>query len=614
MLALRSRLPYRQWLASRRLPWFATLLALLLCAPSLTTGFQLDDLFQRVLLLELSEELGTASDMFGVLTGDVERNNAFRDMGVLPWWSTPDVKFHFFRPVTTFTHRVDYWLWPDSPVSMHVHNLLWLGALILVAARFYRDLLLPAWVAGLATLLFALDDAHAGAAAWLANRNALVATTLGVGALLAYHRYRHEGWRTGLWISTLCLAGSLSAAEIGAATVAYLLAYALFLDRAPLRERLRALVPACVVSAVWLSGHQLAGYGAAGSGFYLDPFDEPTVYLGELVVRAPVLVAAQWGILPADAYATLPPDQARSFALLSVVFLVIVVLAVTPLLRRSRTARFWTVGMVLSAVPVAATMPANRLLFFIGLGGMGLMAEWLSGLADGSDWAPAAPIPRRAFMVLAILLVAAHLVISPLIMPLATLGLSTLGVPAQVAFESVPDDPGLAEQDLVIVNSPEFLVFVSGLLSHRVLEGLPLPRRTRALSAWPSVLELEREDSYTLRMTIDGGAYAGALGRLFRGSQTRFQVRETVDLAGLEVEILELLEDRPHVVPFRFDRPLEDPGLRWVQWLDGEYVPFTPPVTGQTVRLSAARGPMEMGPAELAAHYRAAQEKLEQRR
>ena len=611
MVALRLRLRYRDWLASHRLPWLATLLALLLCAPALTTGFQLDDLFQRVLLLGLSEELGTASDMFGVLTGDVERNAAFRDMGALPWWSAPDIKFHFFRPVTTFTHRVDYWLWPDSPGLMHLHSLLWFGTLILVTARFYHHLLLPTWVAGLATLLFALDDAHAGAAAWLANRNALVAMTLGVAALLAYHRNRHEAWRTGRWISALCLAGALSAAEIGAATCAYLLAYAVFVERAPWMERVRALAPAGVVTAVWLAGHQIGGYGTAGSGYYLDPFDEPVVYLSELVFRAPVLVAAQWGILPADTYTVLPPDQARGFALLSVVILMIVAVALTPLVRRSRTARFWTLGMVLSAVPVAATTPSNRLLFFIGLGGLGLMAEWLGGLADRSDWVPTTPTARRACVALAIVLVTAHLVISPLTMPLAALGPSNLAVPAQVAFESVPDDQGLTEQDLVIVDSPEFLLFVSGILSYRVLEGLSVPRRTWALSAWPSALELEREDIQILRLTIDGGAYAGPLGRLFRGPQRPFRVGETVELAAFEVEILEMIDDRPSVVRFRFDRPLEDPGLRWVHWQEGEYVPFTLPGIGQTLQLSAPRGPLEMGPAEMAAHYRAALEKLE---
>jgi hypothetical protein len=49
-----------------------------------------------------------------------------------------------------------------------------------------------------------------------------------------------------------------------------------------------------------------------------------------------------------------------------------------PLLRRSATARFWGGGMALALVPACATLPANRLLFFVGLGGMGLLAEFLT--------------------------------------------------------------------------------------------------------------------------------------------------------------------------------------------------------------------------------------------
>jgi len=44
---------------------------------------------------------------------------------------------------------------------------------------------------------------------------------------------------------------------------------------------------------------------------------------------------------------------------------------------------------------------------------------------------------------------------------------------------------------------------------------------------------------------------------------------------------------------FHFDRPLEDPTLRWLCWQDGVYVPFTPPAVGATVHLEPAVGPFE---------------------
>ncbi len=80
---------------------------------------------------------------------------------------------------------------------MHLHSLLWLGALVVAAALLYRRILGPTWVAGLAALLYAVDDAHAAPAAYIANRNALIATCFGVLCLLCFARSRQEGWRPG---------------------------------------------------------------------------------------------------------------------------------------------------------------------------------------------------------------------------------------------------------------------------------------------------------------------------------------------------------------------------------------------------------------------------------
>ena len=47
-------------------------------------------------------------------------------------------------------------------------------------------------------------------------------------------------------------------------------------------------------------------------------------------------------------------------------------------------------------------------------------------------------------------------------------------------------------------------------------------------------------------------------------------------------------DGRPREVVFRFDRPLEDPSLRWLHWDDGLYAPFTLPQPGETVSLPAS--------------------------
>ena len=115
------------------------------------------------------------------------------DLGIFPWWTDPLIKAEFLQPLTVATHRLDYRLWPDSAVLMHAHSLLWCAALVAATAVLYRRLMGPTPAAGVAALLFAVDDAHGGPAGWIANRNALVAATFGVLALLAHDARRRGG-------------------------------------------------------------------------------------------------------------------------------------------------------------------------------------------------------------------------------------------------------------------------------------------------------------------------------------------------------------------------------------------------------------------------------------
>ena len=125
--------------------------------------------------------------------------------------------------------QLDFLLWPELPALMHLHSLLWLALLAWAATLLYRETLGATWAAGLAALLYAVDDAHAAPAAYIANRNALVATAFGVLCLLCFARWRRQGWRPGAVLSPALLALALAAGEIALATAAYLGSYALLL-------------------------------------------------------------------------------------------------------------------------------------------------------------------------------------------------------------------------------------------------------------------------------------------------------------------------------------------------------------------------------------------------
>jgi hypothetical protein len=581
-VALKS--PWIHWLAHPRMPWITALVAMALCLPALAVGWQLDDFSHRMILLRAPGVLVEPMQVFVTLPGDPEMNRRYMDVGILPWWTPPDYQLAFCRVLSAASMWLDYRLWPGSPVLMHAHSLLWLGAMVGFAALLYRRVLGAGWVAGLAALLYAVDEAHAMPAAWLANRNSLLATAFGLLALIAHVRWRRDGWRRGAAASAFCFALALLSAEAGLGALAYFAAWALVVEEGPWLRRVRSLIPAGAVFVGWAVFYRLAGFGAHGSGLYLDPGDGPAAYLAALGWRAPFLLLGQWSPVPAEISILVTGDALRiawiagwlCVALLGALFL--------PLLRRDRTARFWALGMLLSLLPVTGTFPANRLLTFAGVGAMGLLAQFL---ADR-------PWPRLG-KAAAALLVVTHLVIAPLMLPFAAYGMKRFGEPMLAAAATVPSPPGIAEQDLVVVSSPDYLTFVTYIPTLKYLEGKPRPRRARGLLSGRVGAELSRPDPFTLRARLEGGLFEGYLGRLFRGEQLPLKPGDVVDLPRMRVEVAAVdREGQPTELLFRFPVPLEDRSLRWVAWSGRGFAPFTPPAVGETVRLAAPPGPVEV--------------------
>ena len=183
------------WLirSARYLPAVAGILAIVLALPALSVGWMLDDYYHRAILLEVPrfrELLGPPAEMFRFFRGDPARMGRLMDLGLFPWWTDPYIKAEFLQALTILTHRLDYVLWPDSPVLMHAQSLFWLGAAVAAAAAFYQRIMGPTWVAAVAALLFAVDDARGTPVGFLANRNVLIAATFGFLALNFHDRFR----------------------------------------------------------------------------------------------------------------------------------------------------------------------------------------------------------------------------------------------------------------------------------------------------------------------------------------------------------------------------------------------------------------------------------------
>ncbi len=163
------------------------------------------------------------------------------------------------------------------------------------------------------------------------------------------------------------------------------------------------------------------------------------------------------------------------------------------------------------------------------------------------------------------------------------------------AVLTLPDDERLAEQELIVVNAPDYLSYVSQAGSTLLLHGRPMPASIRGLAIGPSAVTVWRVDERTLDLSLAEGYLSGPFGGLFRDPREPLAEGDLFAVPGMTATVLSLTPAAlPATVRFRFDRPLEAPGRRWVQFRDGGFVPFTPPETGSSVELPAARGPLEL--------------------
>jgi hypothetical protein len=349
------------------------------------------------------------------------------------------------------------------------------------------------------------------------------------------------------------------------------------------------------VLLIWAVVYRYLSFGAHGSGFYLDPLGNPLAFAMAFVQRAPLLLLGQWSPIPAELAGLVSDERAHTLWLISLGLLLVLLFLFFPLVWQDQIARFWSVGMILSLFPIAAVFPANRLLFFVGLGAMGVLAQLLSDLFGQKERVPGSHLWRIPACVLAICLVAVHLILAPLNMPVVAYAAKQFGEPMLTAIGSIPADPQLAQQELILVNPPDYLMFVTNILTVKVLENQPVPKRLRALVAGPVPLTITRVDAHTLRVKLHGKFFSGVLGRLFRGKDQPIVVGQEFSLTGMTAQVIALTPaGEPEEVVYRFAVPLEDSSLRWLRWETNSYIPFIPPPLGQSLQLPAALGPFDL--------------------
>lgn len=580
----------RSVLGHPRLPTVAALAAVLLSLPTLWQGLRLDDYHHRAAILGSRTGgyllRGDLASLYSFSSGKPEHTQPLMDAGHVPWWSDPEAKVAFFRPLSAVTQRVDYSLWPDSPALMHAHSLAWLFAVVVAAGAFYRKLFGAVAPAGLALLFFAFDDAHATPAMWIAQRNALLAVFFGTLALVAHHRLRADGWRLGALAAPGLFSMALLGGEAGVTTLAYLVAYAVFRESRPWTSRAASLLPYIVLAALWRLGTQMAGYGTANVDFYIDPGSDPLQFLGAVAFRLPILFLGLFTPIESTAALMGPPGTAELLFGIGLGAMALVGILMCPLLRRDPLARFFALGAVLSLVPSCAAYPTNRLLMWSGLGAMGLIARFLTAfLARDTALLPVSRGYRLAVAPFVLVLIVAHLFLAPIQKLQAVIGNNALKAQLYIA---PLNEPSLTRESVVVVNGP-LAFYASHFSVMQAVKGLPVPKGTRILAPSLTGVELERPDEQTLIVRPAGGYVLHPFDALFCSRRRRLAVGHRVQLPDVTIEVASLTSDgRPASIACRFLVPLEDESLRWIFWERGRYKSWTPPPVLGSVRLPPA--------------------------
>jgi hypothetical protein len=586
----------RPILTSRYWIFIVLIVGILLYVPFLFSGFFQDDYgFRLQFSPDIFEKFNIPAEvmqnsplnLYGFSWGSSARFTIEQDHGFAPWWASDQIKTNFFRPLSSLTLALDFSLWPDTPLLIHIHSLLWFCLLIVLTYRLYRSISGSAAVAGISILLFVMDDALSGPVGWISNRHALVAMVFCVLCVWLYHQgVSKKKWT---YIAGACGAYALAllASEMGLVTFAYLFAYMLVLDRDNWPGRVKRIVPFVLITVVWRLAYTGLGYGASGTLLYIDPILNPVDFITQMLTRFPALLFSAVGLPVVDLLLAFSPQAMGVAAAVFLIPLGLLAFAVYPVLKTHRTSAFWLLGLLAAIVPLVTGIPQNRNLGLVSLGVMALAGQLFVDIATARKTGPLTTFQRILLRIAVPLLVILYLVVSPLLV-MSNPATTRTSADAQASAADFGSAPELAEQHLYVINPPGAMSFMAGLFQ-RLFTDKPMPASINYLSSGFAPVTIERVDAQTIIVTPDGGytplpgpivddktgivtpvglenVYR-ALDGFHYNPRNPMQVGQVVALSDMTVEVTEMTGDgRIAQAAFTFAHPLDDNRYVWLLW------------------------------------------------
>ncbi len=556
-------------------------------------------------------------DLYTLISGDPEETRRLRDFGSISWWCHPQVQLAMLRPLSSALIAFDHYLLKKSTVAFHAHSLLWWIFLVVSIALLLRELL-PAAIAAIAVLLFAVEEGNGIPVFWIANRCALVALGFGFLGLRSHILWRRGGGRGQLAASIALFVLAMLGGEWAFTVFAYLGAYELFGSRDRLAVRLRALGAPAAIGACFLLVARLLDYRTRFSNTYISPFEDPLPFLLNGLPRAAALAAEIVFGIPADWWHRGSPWRAFFLSLdlfsrhvwtqlpdwrfwhvligLAGAVLALLVLRWALRLRRDpayRELRWLLVGSLLALLPMVAPFisPRSVLPAFVGVSAGWSVILWESGRV-------LLRVERRPLRewLLALALIPA-LLASQLVLPCRRSWREAEGfffinnLVERWVLQAEIDPKTEADKRIVLVNGVEghsamFAPYLRHFHGHR------MPRSWWVLSGAPRAHDIERPASRVLEISVLGGRMLDSdFENICRSDLYPIKLNQIVELDGLRVQILALLDGKPLKVRYIFDRDLDDPSYVFLHSTFRGLVRFPIPPVGESIRLTKGQLP-----------------------
>ncbi|MBL8684065.1 MAG: hypothetical protein JNK05_33135 [Myxococcales bacterium] len=557
--------------------------------PALEMPFAVDDYAQEA-MLDGSWPLRRAPwDLYNFSNGTPSDVRTLASQGLLPWWSHPELAFRFLRPLSSLLRAADHRVFGGSPVGPHAHSLAWFALCCIGCALLFHRVL-PKRAAPLAVALFAVDGSHSLPVGWLANRNFLVCTALGLLGLWRFVAFREAGSRRDAISAALLFLASLAGGEYALTILAYAAAHTLVANNAVVPRAKSALVW-IVPLGIWLAVFKLGHYGASHSDAYLDPLRRP----GDFATHAPERIAAHLGDLwfgvGADESAPfkLSPALARAAALALLASLAALLYKLRPV---SQSVRWLALGSALALVPVLPSFGAARLQVGAQVGVAAVLAIFaIRAVECAIDRTTRARPTTWIALAAALALIGWHL-------PYATLR-SRLYISQMVGGhrrelrmirEARVDRTDLEHARVVLVAAVDGQTLLYPSLIWR-RAGLTAPRAWMGLTATYGLYRLRRTETSVLLLEAFSSEFLTHQPEMmFRAREARLRVGDTVALDGVTASVERL--DAVRRVSFRFSEQLDDRRAFRLMVMDrGGMREIDVPAVGRAIVLNEAAVP-----------------------